>query len=198
MLNKLIVATGNEGKLKEIREILNDTEVLGLHDLKLDIEIVEDGDSFTANAQKKAETIMQLLHLPVLADDSGLEVEALGGRPGVYSARFAGEQANDADNIQKLLYELRDVPNEQRGARLVCVMCLVMPDGSIHTTRGEVNGTILREIRGANGFGYDPVFYVKEYDKTFAELSSDEKNAISHRGKALRRMKEVFDKVLES
>lgn len=196
MLNKLIVATGNRGKLREIREILEGTEVLGLHDLALDVEIVEDGDTFTANAQKKAETICKLMHLPVLADDSGLEVDALDGRPGVYSARFAGEHASDADNIAKLLRELDAVPQERRGARFVCVMCLAMPDGSLHTTRGEVKGEILRETHGENGFGYDPLFYVKEYNKTFAELSAEEKNAISHRGKALLRMKEVLEKLL--
>ena len=196
MLNKLIVATGNQGKLREIREILEGTEVLGLHDLALDVEIVEDGDTFTANAQKKAETICELMHLPVLADDSGLEVEALNGRPGVYSARFAGEDASDADNISKLLQEMNETPDNQRQARFVCVMCLAMPDGSLHTTRGEVKGEILREMRGENGFGYDPLFYIREYGKTFAELSAEEKNAISHRGKALLRMKEVLEKLL--
>lgn len=196
MLNKLIVATGNLGKLREIREILEGTEVLGLHDLALDVEIVEDGDTFTANAQKKAETICELMHLPVLADDSGLEVEALNGRPGVYSARFAGEDASDADNISKLLQEMNETPDNQRQARFVCVMCLAMPDGSLHTTRGEVKGEILREMRGENGFGYDPLFYIREYGKTFAELSAEEKNTISHRGKALLRMKEVLEKLL--
>lgn len=196
MLNKLIVATGNQGKLREIREILEGTEVLGLHDLALDVEIVEDGDTFTKNAQKKAETICELMHLPVLADDSGLEVEALNGRPGVYSARFAGEDASDADNISKLLQEMNETPDNQRQARFVCVMCLAMPDGSLHTTRGEVKGEILREMRGENGFGYDPLFYIREYEKTFAELSAEEKNAISHRGKALLRMKEVLEKLL--
>lgn len=196
MSNKLVVATNNKGKLKEIREILTKMEVLGLGDLSLNIDIVEDGETFEANAQKKAETIMRELKLPVLADDSGLAVDALNGRPGVYSARFAGENATDAHNIQKLLSELRHIPDAQRSARFICVMCLVMPDGTVYTTRGEVEGQILHETRGENGFGYDPLFYVKEYDKTFAELSAEEKNAISHRGKALRSMKEIFSRVL--
>ena len=196
MLNKLIVATGNQGKLKEIRAILGETEVLGLHDLPFSVEIIEDGETFEANAQKKAETLMKKLGLPVLADDSGLVVDALGGRPGVYSARFAGENASDADNNRKLLSELREVPEKQRTARFVCVMCLVMPDGAVYTTRGEAEGCILREARGENGFGYDPLFYVKEYDKTFAELSAEEKNAVSHRGKALRSMRKIFSEVL--
>ena len=196
MLNKLIVATGNQGKLKEIRAILGETEVLGLHDLPFSVEIIEDGDTFEANAQKKAETLMKKLGLPVLADDSGLAVDALGGRPGVYSARFAGENASDADNNRKLLSELREVPEKQRTARFVCVMSLVMPDGAVYTTRGEAEGCILREARGENGFGYDPLFYVKEYDKTFAELSAEEKNAVSHRGKALRSMRKIFSEVL--
>ena len=196
MLNKLIVATGNQGKLKEIRAILGETEVLGLHDLPFSVEIIEDGDTFEANAQKKAETLMKKLALPVLADDSGLVVDALSGRPGVYSARFAGENASDADNNRKLLSELREIPEEQRTARFVCVMCLVMPDGTVYTTRGEAEGCILRQARGENGFGYDPLFYVKEYDKTFAELSAEEKNAVSHRGKALRSMRKIFSEVL--
>lgn len=193
---KLIVATKNKGKLKEIREILDDVEVIGLCDLPLSLDIVEDGSTFEENALKKAEVLMHELSAPVLADDSGLEVDALGGRPGVFSARYAGENASDEDNMNKLLDELGNTPTDQRGARFVCVMCLVTPDGKHYTARGETKGRILNAPQGENGFGYDPLFYNEEYAKTFAQLSSDEKNALSHRGRALRQMHELLKQVL--
>lgn len=193
---KLIVATKNKGKLKEIRELLEGVEVIGLCDLPLSLDIVEDGNTFEENALKKAETLMRELSAPVLADDSGLEVDALGGRPGVFSARYAGEHASDEDNMNKLLDELDNISMDQRGARFVCVMCLVMPDGKHYTARGETEGRILTAPQGENGFGYDPLFYNEEYAKTFAQLSSDEKNALSHRGRALRQMRELLRQVL--
>ncbi len=193
---KLIVATKNKGKLKEIREILTGIEVVGFSDLSIDIEIIEDGKTFEDNAYKKAYTLMQELSLPVLADDSGLEVDALGGRPGVYSARYAGEHASDADNNRKLLEELKNVPDSQRTARFVCVMCLVLPDGKHFTTRGETEGIILRQADGNNGFGYDPLFFNNAYGKTFAQLTPEEKNAISHRGSALMQMRKIMEQVL--
>lgn len=193
---KLIVATKNKGKLKEIREILDGVEVIGLCDLPLSLDIVEDGSTFEENALKKAEVLMRELSAPVLADDSGLEVDALGGRPGVFSARYAGENASDEDNMNKLLDELGNTPTDQRGARFVCVMCLVTPDGKHYTARGETKGRILNAPQGENGFGYDPLFYNEEYAKTFAQLSSDEKNELSHRGRALRQMHELLKQVL--
>ncbi len=193
---KLLVATGNKGKLKEIREILNGVEVLGLSDLPFSIEIEEDGDTFYKNALKKASVLAEKMSVPVLADDSGLEVDALDGAPGVYSARYSGENATDESNTEKLLRALESVPYEKRTARFVCVMCLVMPGEKTYSTRGETEGIILTEPRGEGGFGYDPVFYSEHYQKSFAELSSDEKNAISHRGIALEKMREILNQVL--
>lgn len=193
MSNKrLVVATKNKGKLKEIREILSGFEIIGTDELNVVCDTVEDGVSFLENAHKKAYELMQLTGGPVLADDSGLEVDALGGQPGVFSARFAGEHATDGENTAKLLHELENVPQEKRGARFVCVMCLVYPDGTKIASRGECSGSILPEARGENGFGYDPVFYVEQYGKTFAELSPEEKNAISHRRLALEELKEYL------
>ncbi|MBQ4515437.1 MAG: XTP/dITP diphosphatase [Clostridia bacterium] len=193
---KLLVATGNRGKLKEIREILSGVEVLGLFDLPFPLEIEEDGDTFYANALKKASVLAEKMSVPVLADDSGLEVDALGGEPGVYSARYSGENATDESNTQKLLCALENVPYEKRTARFVCVMCLVMPDGTVYDTRGDSEGIILTAPQGDNGFGYDPVFYNEFYKKTFAEMTLDEKNTISHRGIALEKMREILNKVL--
>lgn len=193
MSNKrLVVATKNKGKLKEIREILSGFEIIGTDELDVVCDTVEDGVSFLENAHKKAYELMQLTGGPVLADDSGLEVDALGGQPGVFSARFAGEHATDGENTAKLLRELENVPQEKRGARFVCVMCLVYPDGTKIASRGECSGRILPEARGENGFGYDPVFYVVQYGKTFAELSPEEKNAISHRRLALEELREYL------
>lgn len=193
---KLFVATANAGKLREIRDLLKGIEVFGLQDLPFHIDIVEDGDTFRANSLKKANVLMERLRVPVLADDSGLVVDALGGQPGVYSARFAGENASDEENTQKLLAELSDAEDKDRTARFVCVMCLVMPDGTVHYAEGESEGIILRSPKGENGFGYDPVFYVPEFDKTFSELTLEEKNTISHRARALAKMREIIERVL--
>lgn len=191
MLNKLLVATGNQGKLKEIREILSDIEVLGLSDVGIECDVEETGTTFAENAYIKAFEISKRTGLPVLADDSGLEVDALGGRPGVYSARFAGEHATDDENVNKLLAELKDVPKDKRGARFACAMCLIFPDGrKIETFGTSCPGIIIDSKRGENGFGYDPVFFAPEYGKTFSEMTMEEKNKVSHRKAALAALSE--------
>lgn len=191
MLNKLLVATGNQGKLKEIREILSDIEVLGLSDVGIECDVEETGTTFAENAYIKAFEVSERTGLPVLADDSGLEVEALGGRPGVYSARFAGEHATDDENVNKLLAELKDVPKDKRGARFACAMCLIFPDGrKIETFGTSCPGIIVDRKRGENGFGYDPVFFAPEYGKSFSEMTMEEKNKVSHRKAALAALSE--------
>lgn len=191
MLNKLLVATGNQGKLKEIREILSDIEVLGLSDVGIECDVEETGTTFAENAYIKAFEVSERTGLPVLADDSGLEVEALGGRPGVYSARFAGEHATDDENVNKLLAELKDVPKDKRGARFACAMCLIFPDGrKIETFGTSCPGIIVDRKRGENGFGYDPVFFAPEYGKSFSEMTMEEKNKVSHRKAALTALSE--------
>ncbi|MBR4874368.1 MAG: XTP/dITP diphosphatase [Clostridia bacterium] len=186
MLDKLLVATGNKGKLVEIREILKGIEVLGLKDVGIDVDVEETGKTFAENAYIKAFEISKLSGLPVLADDSGLEVDVLGGEPGVYSARYAGEDTTDEKNVSKLLSKLKDVPLNERTARFACAMCIIFPDGKkIESFGVSCPGIIIDEPRGENGFGYDPVFYSTEYGKTFSEMSMEEKNKVSHRKAAL-------------
>ncbi len=186
MLNKLLVATGNKGKLREIREILAGVEVLGLADVGIDVDVEETGSTFAENAFIKAYAISKMTDMAVLADDSGLEVEPLGGRPGVHSARYAGENTTDEKNVEKLLSELAHLPEEKRTARFACAMCLIFPDGrKIETFGVSCPGYIINESRGENGFGYDPVFYAPEYKKTFSEMTMEEKNKVSHRKAAL-------------
>ncbi|MBO5930208.1 MAG: XTP/dITP diphosphatase [Clostridia bacterium] len=186
MLEKLLVATGNKGKLEEIREILSNIEVLGLKDVGIDCDVEETGTTFAENAFIKAHEISKRSGLPVLADDSGLQVDALDGRPGVYSARFAGENATDDDNVLKLLSLLQDIPEQDRSARFACAMCLIFPDGrKIESFGVSCEGYILNSKRGVNGFGYDPVFYSPVHKKTFSEISMEEKNKVSHRKAAL-------------
>jgi XTP/dITP diphosphohydrolase len=186
---ELVVATRNAGKLREIRRLLAETgiRVLGL-DAFADLpEIEEDGETFEANARKKAETVARLTGRLTLADDSGLVVDALGGQPGVRSARFAGVDATDEENNLKLLEELAGAPRERRGAAFHCAMALCRPEDECLLFFGRVPGIILDAPRGEEGFGYDPLFLVREYGKTMAELPLDVKNRISHRGQALRR-----------
>lgn len=193
---ELLVATGNRGKFIEFKELLRDT-VANLYSLKDFPEIPpveEDGATFAENAVKKAQTAALATGKPVIADDSGLEVDALGGRPGVFSARFAGEGAGDSANNAKLLRELSDLSDGQGTAAFRCVIALCFPDGSCRTFSGELNGIILKEPRGTGGFGYDPLFLVPEYGMTLAEIPLEVKNAISHRGKALARLKEYLSK----
>lgn len=184
---KLILASQNHHKAQEMQAILGDKITLvTLGDAGCaDLEIIEDGYTFEQNAIKKAVTVMQATGLPAIADDSGLCVDALDGAPGVYTARFAGEDATDDENISKLLKELDGVETAKRTARFVCVIAVAYPDREPVTYRGECEGLILTEKHGENGFGYDPVFYVEEFGKSMAELSAEVKNSISHRSRAL-------------
>jgi XTP/dITP diphosphohydrolase len=185
MLSILVIATRNKNKLREFREILKDLqiEVRSLDDFGPTPEAVEDGDTFDENAYKKAIHTAKVLGLPAIADDSGLVVDALNGEPGVYSARYAGENATDEENCNKLLNALHGVKN--RRAHFQCVLSIAVPSGPALTYEGRCDGVIIDDKRGDNGFGYDPIFYFEEFGKTFAELSSEEKNRVSHRGKAL-------------
>jgi XTP/dITP diphosphohydrolase len=193
-MKELLVATGNRGKFREIEGLLRD-EVAKLYspeDFPEIPQVEEDGTTFAENAVKKAQSAASATGKPVIADDSGLEVDALGGRPGVYSARFAGKDADDSENNAMLLGELVSLPEEQRTAAFHCVIALCFPDGSCRTFTGALHGVILKEPRGTDGFGYDPLFLVPEYGRTLAELSLEVKNAISHRGQALARLKEYL------
>ena len=194
---KLLVATGNQGKLREIRRLLDGSgvEVVGLDQYPDASEVVEDGTTFEANARKKALEMARFSGCLTLADDSGLVVEALSGAPGVHSARYAGEQGNDAANNAKLLTELAGVADGDRHAAFHCVMALATPAGGCRCFSGTVSGKILRVARGEGGFGYDPLFMVPEYGKTMAELPLDIKNRISHRGNALRQVIPVLQEL---
>lgn len=190
-VRKIIVATGNEGKMDEIRQILGDENIVfsSLKDENLqDIEIVEDGDSFEENAIIKARRISDITGQMVLADDSGLEVDYLDKAPGIYSARYMGEDTPYSVKNQHIIDLLEGVADEKRTARFVCVIACAFPDGHTITTRGTIEGRIGYEEKGANGFGYDPIFYVPEFGCTTSELLPEEKNKISHRGKALMAM----------
>ena len=193
-MKKIIFATGNEGKMREIRRILSDldVEVLSLKEAGIHADIVEDGKSFRENAIIKAKAICQLTGEVVLADDSGLEIDYLNGEPGIYSARYLGEDTSYRIKNQNLIDRLEGVSDENRTARFVCVIAAVYPDGTVKTARGTMEGVIGSEERGENGFGYDPIFFLPEYGCSSAELSMEEKNKISHRGKALRAIKEVL------
>ncbi|MGN7468398.1 XTP/dITP diphosphatase [Brevibacillus sp. SAFN-007a] len=191
---KVVLATRNQGKVKEFNRLFADYgwEGISLAQYEGVPEVVEDGDTFEANALKKAIEISTYLQLPALGDDSGLEVDALDGRPGVYSARYAGEEATDEENWRKLLNELADVPMEQRTARFRCTLAFVVPGEEPILATGACEGLIAREPKGTNGFGYDPVFYIPELDKRMAELLPEEKNRISHRAKAMQKLLEAL------
>jgi len=184
---KLVLATRNHGKIREMAEILAplNIEVLSMDAFPDFPEVEEDGETFLENAVKKARVTAQATGEIALADDSGLEVDCLDGRPGVHSARFAGEPKDDRANNEKLLSLMVDVPPERRTARFRCAIAVVTPGGEVHTTDGICEGVIIREPRGGGGFGYDPLFYLRQYGKTFAELDLATKNKISHRGRAL-------------
>jgi XTP/dITP diphosphohydrolase len=194
-LKKLLVASNNEHKIGEFKDILKDIgiEVVGLKDSGIDVDVEENGTTFMENAYIKAKAIYDILtnkeEYMVISDDSGLAVDILNGAPGVYSARYAGEHGNSKKNNDKLLSELQGVPSEARKARFVCALVLIVNDEKVIKVQGEVEGFIADKEYGKVGFGYDPLFYVKEYNKTFAEVSSEEKNAISHRGRALQKLK---------
>ena len=192
----LVIATGNPGKTAEIRDLLRGfpINIKNLDDFGPLPPVVEDGATFDENAYKKASFVSKILGLPALADDSGLVVEALGGAPGVYSARYAGENATDTQRYTKLLEEMQGHTNRQ--AAFECVISLAVPTGAALTYEGSCEGLIAAKPSGNGGFGYDPVFYYPPLKKTFGELSREEKSRISHRGKALGELKEEFDKVL--
>lgn len=192
----IIAATKNKHKLIEINEILKlyGLDLISMDEAGLsDIDVIEDGKTFEENSMKKAEEIMKASGKAAIADDSGLEVQALDGRPGVYSARYAGEHATDKQNNQKLLIELEGI--EDRSAKFVSVISLAFPDGKKISVRGECHGKIGYEEKGSHGFGYDPLFIVDGYEKTFGELGSEIKNTISHRVNALKKLKEELDKL---
>ena len=193
-MKKLIFATGNQGKLKEIREIMADldVEVLSMKEAGVQTEIEENGTTFEENAVIKARAVGKLTGELTLADDSGLEIDYLNKEPGVYSARYMGEDTSYHVKNASLVKRLEGVPMEQRTARFVCVIAAVFPDGRVETARGTIEGVIGYEERGENGFGYDPIFYVPELNCSTAELTPGQRNEISHRGKALRKMKEIL------
>ena len=190
-MKKLIFATGNENKMKEIRMILGDLdyEILSMKEAGIDADIVEDGKSFEENAIIKATAISKLSGCLVLADDSGLEVDYMDKMPGIYSARWMGEDTSYRIKNKAIIDKLEGVPDEKRTARFVCAIAAAFPDGRVVTKRGTIEGIIGYEERGENGFGYDPIFFLPEYGKTTAELSPEEKNQISHRGRALELIK---------
>lgn len=205
MGQRIIFATGNAGKMHEIREILGDMgmEILSMKEARIDADIVEDGTTFEENAVIKAKAVAQLLKesagkeqdsAVVLADDSGLEIDYLNKEPGIYSARYMGEDTPFSVKSCNLIERLEGVPDEERTARFVCAIAAVWPEGEVNVTRGVVEGRIDHELKGDNGFGYDPIFYVPELECTMAQLTDEQKNQISHRGKALEAMKEELKK----
>ena len=193
-MRKLVFATGNQVKMKEIREILADMalEILSMKEAGVNLDIQEDGTTFEENAVIKAKAVQEATGELTLADDSGLEIDYLNGEPGVYSARYLGEDTSYRIKNANLIQRLEGVPMEQRTARFVCVIAAAFPDGRVETARATIEGVIGYEERGENGFGYDPIFYVPEFHCSTAELSPEQKNAVSHRGKALRQMKEIL------
>lgn len=194
-MKRIIFATGNAGKMKEIKEILSDlnAEVLSMKEAGITVDIEENGTTFEENATIKAKAVAQESSDIVLADDSGLEIDYLNKEPGIYSARYLGEDTSYQIKNQVILDRLAGVPKEKRTARFVCAIAAVMPDGQILVTKETVEGYIGEQPAGENGFGYDPIFYVDEYGCSTAELSEEQKNEISHRGKALRAMKEKLN-----
>lgn len=196
---KLLIATRNPGKLEEYRELFAalPLELTTLDREEIELEVEESGESFEENAVLKARTYARLSGLPTLADDSGLEVMALHGEPGVRSARYAGPGASDVDRYRLLLERLKDVPWEKRQARFRCVIAIATPEGALHTVQGQVTGYIAFEPRGQHGFGYDPVFYLPRFGKTMAELPPEVKNRISHRADAARKALPILRHVLD-
>lgn len=192
-MKKLFLATGNKKKIKEISEILEGYEILSINDGYKIPDVVEDRETFEGNSQKKALEISKAVGMPVIADDSGLCVEALAGAPGIYSARYSGENATDKTNNIKLIQELKEKENKK--AKFVCVITLAKPTGEYYSFRGEVEGTIVEKPSGTNGFGYDPHFYIEKYGKTLAEIPEIKKE-ISHRANALKKLKSEIDNYL--
>ncbi|MCT4620593.1 MAG: XTP/dITP diphosphatase [Marinisporobacter sp.] len=198
-MNQVVIASKNKHKLEEIKVILKDfpLTIKSMDEVGLEnLEIIEDGETFEENSMKKAVEVMKETGAIAIADDSGLEVKAIDNQPGVYSARFSGEGATDEKNNEKLLHMLKELPMEERNARFVSVISVAFPDGKKISVRGECKGFIGFEKKGESGFGYDPLFIVPEYDKTFAELGSEIKNKISHRANALEKLKVALGEVL--
>lgn len=197
-MKKLIFATGNEGKMKEVRMILADLgyEILSMKEAGIDIEIEENGTTFEENAIIKAKAIMEMTGELVLADDSGLEVDYLNKEPGIYSARYAGHDTPYSVKNQMIIDRLKNVPDEKRTARFVCAIAAVFPDKKVVTAQATMEGRIGYEIQGENGFGYDPIFYLPEFQCTSAQLTPEQKNEISHRGKALRKIRLHIQQVM--
>jgi len=197
---KIVLASGNEGKVKEIREMLEGMgiQLVSLKDYVRVPEIVEDGKSFLENALIKAKIISAFTGETVLADDSGLQVDALGGEPGIYSARYAGQKATDDDNINLLLTKLKGIPQEERTASFCCALVLYSINGSYDSFESKWKGRIIDERRGDNGFGYDPVFFVPELKMTAAELPAEIKNKVSHRGQAFAQLKKALGERLKN
>lgn len=203
-MKRLILASNNKKKIKEMKEILKELEVdvKSLENENINIDVVEDGKTFEENAKKKAKEIYEFLlergdkDFIVLADDSGLEVDYLNGQPGIYSARYSGEHGNDAKNNEKLLRKLEGVHKKDRMAKFVCQLAMFTDQGEYFKVTGEVNGYIIEELNGEGGFGYDPLFLYEPLNKTFAQLTSDEKNKISHRGVALKELKKTISQLL--
>ena len=194
---EIVLATRNGDKIREIKKLLNDTNArfFSLEDFPGCPEVVEDGETLEANAKKKALVVSQYTKKLSLAEDTGLEVESLGGAPGIHSARFAGEEVTYEDNNRKLLKLMEKLPLEERRAKFRCVVALARPDGRVVTCNGLCEGIIALEMKGESGFGYDPLFLLPEYGKTFAELGEDIKNRISHRAQALRKIKKIINKL---
>ena len=196
---KIIFATGNENKLREIRQITENMgiEIVSMKDAGYYTEVEETGTTFEENAYLKASAIAKKCNLPTLADDSGLEIDYLNKEPGIYSSRFMGEDTPYSVKNAELLRRMEGVPDEKRTARFVCAICLVRPDGSSKTVRATMEGRVAYKSAGKNGFGYDPIFFLPERGCTSAELSPEEKNEISHRGKALRMMRDILEKEID-
>jgi XTP/dITP diphosphohydrolase len=194
MIRELVLATRNHNKVTELVALLGDQGITirTLDEFPDAPDVIEDGDTCEANAVKKARIIAEFTGLPAVADDTGLEVEALGGRPGIYAARYAGEDATYEDNCRKLLRELKGVPREQRSARFLTVAAIALPEAGVWVAQGTLDGVIVEEASGTLGFGYDPVFLIPALGKTLAQLSADQKNAISHRAKAFAKVREML------
>lgn len=198
-VTKIILASNNKGKIKEIKEICRDlpVEIVSMKEAGIDVDIEENGTTFEENALIKARTIMNMTGLLTIADDSGLEVDYLNKEPGVYSARYMGHDTSYDIKNKSIIERLKGVEDKDRTARFVCVMAAVFPDGKYVTAKGTMEGIIAHEIKGENGFGYDPIVYLPEYLKTSAQLTAMEKNKISHRGKALEKLKVQLEKYIK-
>lgn len=196
-MKTIIFATQNEGKVKEVRQIMKDINIITMKEVGIDIDVVEDGETFEANAVKKAEEIMKISGHIVLADDSGLEIDYFDRAPGVYSARYLGKDTPYIEKNAIILDKMKQVPRERRSARFVCAIAVAFPDKATLVTKGMMEGFIGDRTKGDGGFGYDPIFFPEGYDTSTADISPELKNEISHRGKALRAMKIQLEKALE-